>query len=273
MFATLSLFVRPLALVDLLLWKFRAAGIEADAATTKETLELLEQFLWFLVVVFFMAIFWIVARHYVNVSTKKRLGTSKAHLFSLGVAIGASTVVAFWKLVHYSAENRDQETLTSSGFRFGEILGLLLGGGLVWGGTQMMHRDSTLEYDASAIQFGSCLRFRNRLRIFARILRHIFREKKTQRIFIFLVINLVFTFVEFVVGIISNSLGLISDAGHMMFDCSALGIGLFAAYVSTWRPDSRFTYGYGRAEVLSGFANAIILLFIAVSVITEAIQV
>lgn len=56
--------------------------------------------------------------------------------------------------------------------------------------------------------------------------------EKTKRILIFLVINLSFFFVELIYGYRSNSLGLISDAFHMLFDCAALFMGLVAAYIA-----------------------------------------
>jgi zinc transporter 5/7 len=50
-------------------------------------------------------------------------------------------------------------------------------------------------------------------------------------------------FVEVVVGFWTNSLGLISDAGHMFFDNASLVIGLFASYMAKWRKDEEYTYG------------------------------
>ena len=56
--------------------------------------------------------------------------------------------------------------------------------------------------------------------------------------------QLAFMFVELVVGWWTNSLGLISDAGHMFFDNASLFIGLYASYMAKWRQDEVFTYGY-----------------------------
>lgn len=52
-----------------------------------------------------------------------------------------------------------------------------------------------------------------------------------------------FMFVEVVVGFLSNSLGLLSDAGHMLFDNMSLVIGLYASYMSKWPADAQFTFG------------------------------
>lgn len=93
----------------------------------------------------------------------------------------------------------------------------------------------------------------------------------SRRIAIFLGVNFAFMFVELIYGIISNSLGLVSDAGHMLFDCIALAIGLLATYMAKVNPPSNYTYGYGRIETLSGFANGIFLLFIGFFVLTEGV--
>ena len=52
-----------------------------------------------------------------------------------------------------------------------------------------------------------------------------------------------FTFVELVYGVWTNSLGLISDGFHMLFDCSALVMGLYAAVMSHWKATRIFSYG------------------------------
>ena len=62
--------------------------------------------------------------------------------------------------------------------------------------------------------------------------------------FSLVLVNLSFMFVELVYGFWTNSLGLISDAFHMLFDCTALGIGLYASVIAKWEPNQVFTYGY-----------------------------
>lgn len=82
----------------------------------------------------------------------------------------------------------------------------------------------------------------------------------------------VFTFVEFAYGIWTNSLGLISDGFHMLFDCSALVMGLYASVLARWRPTKAFSFGYDRLEVLSGFVNGLFLAVIAANVFAEALR-
>lgn len=105
-----------------------------------------------------------------------------------------------------------------------------------------------------------------------RPLQHIVSDKKSRKIAIFLLINTCYMVVEFFYGFLSNSLGLISDACHMLFDCAALGIGLYASYISRLPENSKFNFGYGRFEVLSGYANAVLLVLIASLIVLESIE-
>ena len=80
-------------------------------------------------------------------------------------------------------------------------------------------------------------------------------------------------FVELSYGIYSNSLGLISDAFHMLSDCFSLLVALYAAFIGmSFKADRHYTYGYGRAEVLSGLFNGIFLIFVAFNVFIESIE-
>jgi zinc transporter 5/7 len=76
------------------------------------------------------------------------------------------------------------------------------------------------------------------------VLKTIWDSADSRKIFLFLMVNLSFMFVELVYGFWTNSLGLISDAFHMLFDCTALGIGLYASVIAKWEPNQVFTYGY-----------------------------
>ncbi|GJJ11199.1 hypothetical protein Clacol_005431 [Clathrus columnatus] len=103
-------------------------------------------------------------------------------------------------------------------------------------------------------------------------LKTILSNPESRKIFYFLLLNLSYMGIQVAYGIITNSLGLISDAIHMAFDCIAIAMGLFASVAATWMPNEQYTYGYGRIETLSGFANGIFLLLISIFIIFEAIQ-
>lgn len=108
-------------------------------------------------------------------------------------------------------------------------------------------------------------------RFFKDSLKQILEEYDSRQIFYFLCLNLAFTFVELFYGVWTNSLGLISDGFHMLFDCSALVLGLFAALMTRWKATRIFSYGYGRVEILSGFINGLFLMVIAFFVFIESI--
>lgn len=103
-------------------------------------------------------------------------------------------------------------------------------------------------------------------------LRLILADKTSRNLFLFLILNLSFAFVELFYGVWTNSLGLISDSFHMFFDCTALLAGLTASVIMKWRANERFSYGYVRAEVLAGFVNGLFLLFIAFFIFSEAVE-
>lgn len=103
-------------------------------------------------------------------------------------------------------------------------------------------------------------------------IRHILSERKSRKIALFLLINMGYMVVEFVAGFMSNSLGLISDACHMLFDCAALGIGLYASYISRLPANSQFNYGCGRFEVLSGYVNAVFLVLVGALIVLESLE-
>ncbi|XP_066595167.1 zinc transporter 7 [Prorops nasuta] len=102
--------------------------------------------------------------------------------------------------------------------------------------------------------------------------RLIFSDKNTRNLFLFLILNLSFAFVELSYGMWTNSLGLISDSFHMFFDCTGLLAGLVASVITKWRANERYSYGYVRAEVLGGFVNGLLLLFIALFIMSEAVE-
>lgn len=102
-------------------------------------------------------------------------------------------------------------------------------------------------------------------------LKQILEEYDSRQIFYFLCLNMAFTFVELFYGVWTNSLGLISDGFHMLFDCSALVMGLLAALMTRWKATRIYSYGYGRVEILSGFINGLFLMVIAFFVFVESI--
>jgi len=77
--------------------------------------------------------------------------------------------------------------------------------------------------------------------------------------------------VEALGGWWTGSLALLSDAGHMLTDGAALGLGALAAWIARQPPSSRHSYGLGRAEVVAALLNAGAMLVIIVALAYEAI--
>ncbi|KCV70490.1 hypothetical protein H696_02831 [Fonticula alba] len=102
-------------------------------------------------------------------------------------------------------------------------------------------------------------------------LRSILSDRRTRNVFFFLLLNLSFMVVEILYGIWSNSLGLIGDGLHMLFDSSALIGSLIASVIAKWPVNDRLTYGYGRVETLCGFVNALLLTYASGNILFEAI--
>lgn len=76
---------------------------------------------------------------------------------------------------------------------------------------------------------------------------------------------------ELIGGILTNSLALLSDAGHIFADVFALGLSWVALVLSGLLPDQRKTYGYLRAEVLAAVTNGVTLFLVALWIFYEAI--
>ncbi|KAJ9675414.1 hypothetical protein PVL29_024368 [Vitis rotundifolia] len=103
-------------------------------------------------------------------------------------------------------------------------------------------------------------------------IRHILSERKSRKIALFILINTSYMVVEFVFGFMSNSLGLISDACHILFDCSALAIELYASYISRLPANSQFNYGHGRFEVFFRYMNAVFLVLAGALIVLESFE-
>ena len=83
---------------------------------------------------------------------------------------------------------------------------------------------------------------------------------------------LVIMVAEVVGGILSNSLALLSDAGHMLTDALALGLSLFAMNLARRPATSTRTYGYHRAEIMAALVNGTILILVSVYIFLQAYQ-
>src|SRR6476646_5379337 len=86
-----------------------------------------------------------------------------------------------------------------------------------------------------------------------------------------LVLLAAFMLAEVIVAVISGSLALLSDAGHMLSDVGAIGAALWAIRLAARPAAGAWTFGWKRAEILSAAANGITLLVVSGIVGVEAI--
>jgi len=98
------------------------------------------------------------------------------------------------------------------------------------------------------------------------------REQNKRRLVLALLLTLGYMAAEIVGGILSGSLALLADAGHMASDAAALALGWFAAWVAERPPTPIHSYGYYRAEILAALANAAALIAVSVFVFVEALS-
>jgi cobalt-zinc-cadmium efflux system protein len=102
--------------------------------------------------------------------------------------------------------------------------------------------------------------------------KHEHKHQAKNVLLITLILAFSFAAIEAVAGWWSNSLALLSDAGHMATDTLSLVLATFAAWVATKPPSEQHTYGLGRAEVLGAWVSSIIIVVVAIIISVEAIE-
>jgi cobalt-zinc-cadmium efflux system protein len=91
-----------------------------------------------------------------------------------------------------------------------------------------------------------------------------------KRLTLVLCLSSLFLVVEVAAGILTGSLALLADAGHMLTDVAGLVLALLAMKLAERRPSPRRTFGYHRAEILAALINAALLLGVAAYILREA---
>ncbi len=101
---------------------------------------------------------------------------------------------------------------------------------------------------------------------------HSKNDGNLRRVVVALALTGSFMIVEIVGGIISGSLALLADAGHMLTDTMALSLAAVAFHVSKRPGDGNLTFGYQRFQILAAFVNGLSLLLIVGWILIEAVQ-
>jgi cobalt-zinc-cadmium efflux system protein len=96
------------------------------------------------------------------------------------------------------------------------------------------------------------------------------RSKTRRAIGVGLALTATFTVVEVVGGLLTGSLALLADAGHMLSDNLSLGLALFAAWLAGRPATPERSFGYQRAEILAALFNGVTLVAISTWIFTEA---
>ena len=94
--------------------------------------------------------------------------------------------------------------------------------------------------------------------------------KNKKRLWIAFLLTSTYMFAEAIGGVLTGSLALLADAGHMLTDAGALGLALFAIGYAEGPATPQKTYGYLRTEILAALANAVALLLISGYILYEA---
>ena len=100
---------------------------------------------------------------------------------------------------------------------------------------------------------------------------HSHNDGNLRRVLLALTFTGVFMVVEVIGGILSGSLALLADAGHMLTDTMALALAAVAFKVSKKPPDARLSFGYQRFQILAAFVNGLSLLLIVAWILFEAV--
>ncbi|KAG9610570.1 hypothetical protein KCV01_g3058, partial [Aureobasidium melanogenum] len=93
-----------------------------------------------------------------------------------------------------------------------------------------------------------------------------------RKLLIAFVLTTLMLVIEAAGGLVSGSLALLADAGHMLVDALALLLAFLGARFAARPADARRTYGYGRIEVLAGFVNALTQFALVAFIVYEAVQ-
>ena len=101
---------------------------------------------------------------------------------------------------------------------------------------------------------------------------HVHADSNNRRVLIALFLTGAFMIVEVIGGILSGSLALLADAGHMLTDTMALALAALAFRVSSRPADSKRSYGYQRFQILAAFVNGLTLLGIVGWILFEAVR-
>jgi cobalt-zinc-cadmium efflux system protein len=98
------------------------------------------------------------------------------------------------------------------------------------------------------------------------------RSESRRALVVVLALTATFTVVEVVGGLLTGSLALLADAGHMLSDNVSIALALFAVWIAAKPPTPERTYGFKRVEILAALANGATLVVVSLWIFYEAFQ-
>jgi len=97
------------------------------------------------------------------------------------------------------------------------------------------------------------------------------REDSRRRMWVALAINAALLLAEALGGLLTGSLAVLADAGHLLSDVGSIGLALFAARLASMPASGQRTFGYQRSEVLAALVNGLLLVAVSVGIAIAAI--
>jgi cobalt-zinc-cadmium efflux system protein len=94
----------------------------------------------------------------------------------------------------------------------------------------------------------------------------------SRRLLVILALVIGFGLVELVAGLLTGSLALLADAGHMATDAGGIALALLAIWIARRPATPERTFGYYRVEIFAAVVNAVVLLVLAIVVVLEAVS-
>jgi zinc transporter 2 len=97
-------------------------------------------------------------------------------------------------------------------------------------------------------------------------------DKAKKKLIIVCFVCSVFMLIEFVGGLMANSVAIMTDAAHLLSDLGGFVISIFAIYIGKFPADKNFTYGYHRAEIIGAIGSVFLIWILTVLLLQESIQ-
>lgn len=96
-------------------------------------------------------------------------------------------------------------------------------------------------------------------------------EKAKKKLIVVCLVCSCFMLIEFIGGLLANSLAIMTDTAHLLSDLAGFIISIISIYISKLPPNKNFSYGYHRAEIVGAFASIFIIWILTILLLIESI--